>query len=57
MKFLVLDRGVERTITRFLFLPRKIGQEVRWLEKAQILQRNYEGWWIDVRFVDNKISR
>lgn len=32
-------RGDERIITKFLWLPISIGDEIRWLEKATIKQK------------------
>jgi hypothetical protein len=34
-----LRLGIERTVTRFLFLPRTINGETRWLELVKIKQR------------------
>jgi len=31
--------GEERIVTKFLFFPKKLRNEWRWLEKASILQR------------------
>ena len=33
-----VQEGDMRIITRFLFFPKCIGEEVRWLEKARIKQ-------------------
>jgi hypothetical protein len=56
--------GDTRTITRFLFLPRQIGGEVRWLEFVQIRQvvrecaheilpPPFSAWrWVDESFSD-----
>lgn len=54
MRFILKDKPKERVITRFLFLPKKIGKEVRWLEKVSYLQvRNpLEGFYTDVEFID-----
>jgi hypothetical protein len=32
------DLGKHRVVTKFLFFPLHLGEEVRWLEKAKILQ-------------------
>ena len=45
MKWEATKEGDMRTIYKFLFLPRKIGGEARWLEGAKILQRYSEGTW------------
>jgi hypothetical protein len=31
----------ERVITKFLFLPKKIGNEVKWFKKVRIKQKSY----------------
>lgn len=54
------ERDAKRVITRFLFIPRKIGNEIRWLEVTKIEQT----WtcykqhkymkvpiWYDIRFL------
>lgn len=49
--------GEKRIIKKFLWLPVCIGDEVRWLEKAEILQKyNYtekpEGSFINVKWIN-----
>jgi len=52
--------GSKRVITKFLFLPKRIGLETRWLEKAQIeqefgwQQEGVDRWrdWSDVRWAN-----
>lgn len=50
--------GDERVIKVFLFIPRKIGRDIRWLETAKIRQRYVYRWkepgtcWFDCDFVD-----
>lgn len=50
------EDGEKRVVTKFLLLPRRIGLERRWLEKAKIEQRFCEGaevdYWLDVRWAD-----
>ena len=49
--------GDTRVITRFLFFPRRIGNEARWLEKARIRQVavrcEYSVHWYDERWEDD----
>jgi hypothetical protein len=48
--------GDTRIFRTFLFLPRTLNGETRWLEKARIKQRywwNFNGWE-DIAFVDEK---
>ena len=69
MRFKVKERkdikiGEERIITKILFIPVKINGEIRWLERANILQRvcswtdaNEGGYynvygWKNIKFVD-----
>lgn len=55
-------RGTQRIRKAFLWLPIKIGEELRWLEKAEWLQEANEGydadWYDDGRLIkvrwDNK---
>lgn len=54
MRFFIPNKGVERIVTRFLIFPVKIGEEVRWLERATIRQFCAEGWWVNTAFVDDK---
>ena len=47
--------GTKRIITRFLFFPRKIKSETRWLEWVRIEQEyvsepGYGGFWKNVRW-------
>jgi hypothetical protein len=44
--------GDVRIITRFLFFPKRIGAEVRWLEKAKIRQQARRGSYGIVRWHD-----
>lgn len=58
--------GANRTITKFLWLPKTIGNETRWLEKASIYQvyafiplsfryttqAHYGGEWVGNGFVE-----
>lgn len=71
MKFKV-DRlkdqlGEQRIITKFLLFPKSIGNDIRWLEKATILQEvmpidvggsmewgNYRHRWVDVSFLPDQ---
>ena len=50
--------GDYRIITKFLFLPVVIDNEVRWLEKVTIRQRYYEGfaysWWENLAWIDEE---
>lgn len=44
--------GDMRVIKRFLVLPKKINNEIRWLETAYIKQ-GYSGYeWVDCDWVD-----
>lgn len=57
---LPLSIGAMRVKTSFLLLPRTIGDETRWLERAsreQVYRIPFDGWdnwpeWVDVRWVD-----
>lgn len=47
----------KRTIEKFLWWPKAINYEVRWLERATILQRairlpNGDLEWVDTRFTE-----
>jgi hypothetical protein len=51
--------GTQRIVTRFLFFPKTLFNETRWLEFAQILQtwnassyRDIDGEWEDIRWAD-----
>ena len=57
--------GDERVVTKFLFLPKRIGEDVRWLERVKIRQQSYKGlgdWglpqleWEDLEFVDEHLE-
>lgn len=49
--------GDRRVITKFLFFPRNIWGDVRWLERVKIEQRfvDFAGyrWWKDIIFMEN----
>lgn len=48
--------GAERKVTQFLWLPMELNGDLRWLEKATILQR-YSDWcgeWLYIRWVDEQ---
>lgn len=64
MRYLIKSKplnGSKRVKTRFLFWPKTINKELRWLEKASWAQK-YEVWedfnyiqsnkWIDQRWID-----
>ena len=48
--------GDERIVTKFLFLPKRIGEDTRWLEWAKIRQEVIVGMGYlttrDVEFID-----
>jgi len=48
--------GDERVVTKFLFLPKRIGEDTRWLEWAKIRQEVIVGMGYlttrDVEFID-----
>lgn len=62
--------GDERIVEKFLILPKRIGDEIRWLEIVKIYQvytskivrdEDEIGWddkkvyyWSDVKFIDNE---
>jgi hypothetical protein len=51
MKWIRPEEGTVRTVERFLVFPLRINGELRWLEKAKIVQvyeREYigEGCWV-----------
>lgn len=46
------EAGDYRTIETFLLLPREIGDEGRWLEKAKIVQRFGLFNWYDYSWGD-----
>lgn len=44
-----------RTVRRFLLLPKRLGEQVRWLELAWIVQRfedtpGTNGVWVDYKY-------
>ena len=46
-----------RTVTKFLWFPKIIHGETRWLEKVTYVERytltaNCPGWWSSVKWVD-----
>ena len=52
-KTLKVPDPTTRVVTKFLWFPRQINKEYRWLEIAKISQGWYRGWgWIDVEWVD-----
>lgn len=46
----LVDGETERVVSRFLWLPKKIGGESRWLESVRIRQRYFSvsgsGYWM-----------
>lgn len=42
----VLTKGESRIVRRFLFLPRRIGEEVRWLGFVRIRQEANTKQWV-----------
>ena len=55
-EFKVYTKDETRIVKRFLFLPRKIGTETKWLKTVYIIQAHkifgYDGdMWFDVCFV------
>lgn len=70
MKFKIIDNrkvGDQRIINKFLFFPKRIGDEVRWLEKCNIKQTldrmfdvtcGAQWWeWRDVEWVSNNENK
>lgn len=53
MRFKECHDGQRRTITKFLWFPKRIGGKTRWLELATILQWWYCGGCVDWRW-ENK---
>lgn len=56
-----IETGNTRIVTRFLWLPREINGEVRWMERAtwRMEYKNYVGGWEDVEWLaspNNKVS-
>ena len=47
------DEGYERIKTRFLFFPKRVNDEWRWLEKASWMQ-SYEYLYTDVQGEESK---
>lgn len=57
MRWYSAEVGDTRIVYRFLFFPRKINNQTRWLESAYIRQRYCLdswlcGYWIDKDFID-----
>lgn len=58
------EPGNMRTVRRFLFLPRKLRGEIRWLEFSQIRQEympssfndTCPGYWVDREWVDEELT-
>ena len=51
------EQGQKRTIQVFLWWPRTIQRETRWLESAQIIQRCYGGGvWLDCEWAQDEIE-
>ncbi|ASR79608.1 hypothetical protein KAMFAM_137 [Bacillus phage Kamfam] len=44
----------ERKVTQFLWFPKLIGKEWRWLETASYVQIYQFGMWETLRWVDDK---
>ena len=42
----------ERIISNFLFMPRTIAGETRWLERVFIMQRYISCVWIDIQWLE-----
>ena len=60
MKWFKKKKGDVRIKEKFLFLPCRIGNEVRWLERAKIYQEVKEGYasgpylyWADIKFIND----
>ena len=62
-----LHEGQERVITKFLLFPKKLGKEIRWLERATIKQKvvaadvggsyewgKYKNMWCNVEFINKQ---
>ena len=51
--------GDERTVTKFLLFPKRIGRHTKWLETVDIVQvyvgMNEYSHWRDVRFVPSAL--
>lgn len=49
------QQGDDRVIVRFLLMPRRIGAETRWLERARIYQVFGGAFfgWMDFRWEDD----
>ena len=51
MRHTIIDNrkeGQERIIDKFLLFPKRIGNEIRWFERAKIkqsLHRVFDIWW------------
>lgn len=50
------ERGTIRVRKKFLWFPKEVDREVRWLEKASWQERRvgnrYQGYWLAVEWVD-----
>ena len=63
MRWFKKKKGDVRIKEKFLFLPCRIGNEVRWLERAKIYQEVKEGftppdtgpylYWDNIKFIDD----
>lgn len=62
-----LYEGQERIISKFLLLPKKLGKEIRWLERATIRQKvvavdvggsdewgKFKNMWCNVEFINKQ---
>ena len=47
-------KGEIRTVKKFLFFPKKIGDEIRWLERASIRQKFTKNYREDKYWKDEK---
>lgn len=59
-KELLYQHGEYRILDKFLWWPRCIENEYRWLEQASIHQRMFSvektGWWEDIAWIDEERS-
>lgn len=53
MRWKSTKKGDSRIITKFLFLPRAIAGETRWLEKATWKQEYWGVVWLDLCWVND----
>lgn len=53
MKFFVpvISSGTTRTKSGFLFFPKKIGTEIRWLEKAAWIEEYWQCDWYAIQWL------